>query len=99
LVGSRDPYDIHLEKIFEAAAKNKKALEINASPSRLDLKDKYASMARDYGIPIVIDTDAHSIDELNDMEYGVITARRANLDKSQVLNTKTLPELEEWLRR
>jgi DNA polymerase (family X) len=56
-------------------------------------------MARDYRIPIVIDTDAHSIDELNDMEYGVITARRANLDKSQVLNTKTLPELEEWLRR
>ncbi len=99
IIGSRDPYDIHLEKVFEAAAKNKKALEINASPSRLDLKDEYAAMARDWGIPIVIDTDAHSVEELADMEYGVITGRRANLAKGQVLNAKTLPELESWLRR
>ncbi len=99
LVGKRDPYDIHLERVFEAAAQNKKALEINASPSRLDLKDKYASMARDWGIPVAIDTDAHSVEELADMEYGVITARRAALEKQDVLNTKSLPRFERWLER
>ncbi|HWJ03344.1 MAG TPA: DNA polymerase/3'-5' exonuclease PolX [Verrucomicrobiae bacterium] len=98
LVGRRDPYDLHLERVFEMAVKNNKALEINASPSRLDLKDKYASMARDYGIPIVIDTDAHSIEELADMEYGVMTARRAGLEKQEVLNTKSRQGLEHWLK-
>jgi len=99
LIMKRDPYDLHLERVFEQAAKNNKALEINASPSRLDLKDKHAAMARDLGIPIVIDTDAHSIEDLNDMEYGVMTARRAALEAGDVLNTKSLTEMEKWLKR
>ena len=99
LIGRREPYDLQLERVFEAAARNKKALEINASPSRLDLKDKYASMARDWGVPVVIDTDAHAVEELADMEYGVMTARRAALEKDNVLNTKPLDQFEKWLNR
>ncbi|MDA8441170.1 MAG: PHP domain-containing protein, partial [Peptococcaceae bacterium] len=99
LVGRRDPFDVDLAKVFEIAAKNKKALEINASPARLDLKDKYAAMARDWGVPIVIDTDAHDTEELDDMEYGVLTARRAGLARGDVLNTKSLSELEKWLNK
>ncbi len=99
LIGRREPYDLELERVFEAAARNKKAVEINSSPSRLDLKDKYAAMARDWGVPVVIDTDAHAVEELADMEYGVITARRAALEKEHVLNTKSLDQLEKWLKR
>lgn len=99
LISKREPFDLHLERVFAGAARNQKALEINASPSRLDLKDKYAALAKDFGIPIAIDTDAHSIEELADMEYGVMTARRGALEQGDVLNTKSLEELENWLHR
>lgn len=83
----RDAFDYDMEKILAAAARHGVAMECNAFPDRLDLKDTHLRMARDHGVKIVISTDAHSTTHLPHMKYGVRTARRAWLEPSHVLNT------------
>lgn len=87
LIGRRPEYAVDMRRIFEVARAEGKALEINASPDRLDLSDELArEAALEWGIPLVINTDAHSAGGLDDMHLGVQVARRAWLGKEHVLN-------------
>jgi DNA polymerase (family 10) len=98
LIGSREPYDVDLEAVFAAAREHGKALEINASPDRLDLSDVHARRAASLGIPIAISTDTHYLSELDHMARGVAVARRAWIGAGQVLNARPLDDLLAWAR-
>lgn len=97
LLGERAAYEVDLEAILAAARVAGIAIEINASPQRLDLSDLAARRAKELGIPIVISTDAHAIAQLDWMRFGVAVARRAWLTSSEVLNTRSAAELAAWL--
>lgn len=99
LLGERDPYAVDLERLFDAAAATQTGLEINASPDRLDLNDLQARRARDRGIKISINTDAHAPEHLGFFAYGIATARRAWLTAGDVINTWELDHLLRWLRQ
>jgi len=86
-IGSRDPSPFDVEKVCEAAAARGVAMEINASPARLDLSDVNARLARSKGCRFVIDTDAHAVAQLDLLQFGVFQARRAGLTKDDVWNT------------
>ena len=83
----RDAYPFDLDAVFKAAAKNRVAMELNAFPDRLDLCDVHLRMAKQHGVKIVINTDAHHTSHLEKMRYGVTQARRAWLTKDDILNT------------
>jgi DNA polymerase (family 10) len=89
LINRREAMPLDIETVAREAARTGTALEINASTYRLDLKDQHARLARDLGAKICIDTDAHSVEQLDQMPFGVITARRAGLLRDDVLNTRT----------
>ena len=97
-LGSREPYDVDLEAVFEAARRHGKAVEINASPERLDLADIHARRAASLGVPIAISTDAHYLRELDQVDLGLGVARRAWIEPGQVLNARPLDELLAWAR-
>ncbi|MBI2882742.1 MAG: DNA polymerase/3'-5' exonuclease PolX [Candidatus Methylomirabilis oxyfera] len=99
LIGERDPYDVDLEAVFATARQYGKALEINAQPSRLDLNDHHARRAKELGITLAISTDTHSLDQLDNMSLGVAVARRAWLEKSDVINTRPLDTLLTWAHK
>ena len=88
----RDAYPFDMDAVLKAAAKNRVAMELNAYPDRLDLNDVHLRMARDRGVKIVINTDAHHTSHFEKIKYGILQARRAWLTPSNVLNT--LPEKE-----
>lgn len=96
-LGSRDAYAVNVERLIEAAGRTNTALEINASPQRLDLNDMHARMARERGVSLAISTDAHNRYQLSYMEYGVAIARRAWLEPKHVINTLPLKEFISWL--
>jgi len=83
----RDAYPYDMEAVLNAAAKNKLAMELNAYPDRLDLRDQHLRMAKERGVKIVINTDSHHTSHLEKIKYGVLQARRAWLTKDDVLNT------------
>jgi len=93
LWGVRDAYEIDFEKILKVCRDTNTALEINAFPQRLDLNDTYARMAKDVGVKLAIGTDAHNLDQMNNMDLGLAVARRGWLEKEDVLNTFTDEEL------
>jgi DNA polymerase (family 10) len=95
----REPSRVSVEKVIDAAAANGVALEINSQPYRLDIADSHARLARDRGVKIVINSDAHEIDALGFPRWGVLTARRAWLTKGDVLNTLPLAQFRKALRR
>ena len=97
LLNHREPYPVDLEQVFAAAKEHGKMLKLNAHPSRLDLNDVLCASAKHHGIPIIINTDAHSIDGLDVMKYGIKQARRAGLTKADVANTRTWPQLEKLI--
>jgi DNA polymerase (family 10) len=97
-VEARDPADVDMEALIKAAAQGHTALEINASPSRLDLNDLHARRARDLGVKISINSDAHRPHELNQMEYGVYVAQRAWLQPDDVINTWDVDRILAWVR-
>ncbi|MCF8095373.1 MAG: DNA polymerase/3'-5' exonuclease PolX [Desulfobacteraceae bacterium] len=99
LINTRDPMDIDLEKIIEAAHQRNVAIELNAQPDRLDLPHNYCKMAAEMGVKIALSTDAHSADNLDLMENGIIAARRGWLAKADIINTRPLPQLRKILRR
>jgi DNA polymerase (family 10) len=84
----REPYDLDVEAIFAAAAANGTMIEINGNPNRRDLSERHARLAAEAGVWIVINTDAHQIRTLDNMQYGVATARRAGLEAGQIANTR-----------
>jgi len=93
VLGQRDPYEVDMDRLVETAKRTNTALEINASPDRLDLSDTNARMAKERGVRLVISTDAHSRYELRFMEYGIAVARRAWVEPEDVLNTLPLKQL------
>jgi DNA polymerase (family 10) len=94
----REGFSYDMEAILDAAARHGVAVECNAAPERLDLKDTYLRMAKERGVPVVISTDAHTTSTLQFMHYGVQTARRGWLEKKDVLNTLPLEKLLAALR-
>jgi len=99
MLGRRKPYAVNVAGIIELAAETGTILEINASPDRLDLNDESVRIAKDLGVPVAINTDAHDPGRLGEMLYGVITARRGWLEPENVVNTWELPELLSKLKR
>jgi DNA polymerase (family 10) len=99
LLNKRAPIAVDLEAVFRAAQENDVALELNANPDRLDLNDVQVSRARELGVKIVINSDAHSVENLRFMRYGVDQARRGWLEKTHVLNTLTWAQFHKWLQR
>ena len=98
LMPEREPVAVDMEAIFQAAIRTGTMLEINASPSRLDLKDTHAYRARELGIKLVINTDAHSTEHLDFMRFGVGVARRGWCQAEDILNTKPLAEVLAYLK-
>jgi len=98
LLGEREAYPVDMEEVLSEAARLGKALEINAYPLRLDLSDTWARAAKNRGIPLAVSTDAHILDNLDFMAYGVSIARRGWLGPGNVLNTLPLPKLAASLR-
>ncbi len=94
LLNKREAYEVDLDAVFAAAAQHGKMLELNAHPMRLDLDDIACAAAKAHGIPIVIATDAHQTEGLDDMRYGILQARRGGLTKTDVANTLTWPQLK-----
>jgi DNA polymerase (family 10) len=99
LIGRREPYALDLEAVIEAAARTGTFLEINANPNRRDLPDHYARAAAEAGVPILIDSDAHGVDTLEKICFGVATARRGWLGPEQVANTRPWAELDKLRKR
>lgn len=97
LLGSRGGYQVDLEQIIAQAAATGTALEINSSPQRLDLADIYLPQARKEGVLLAVNTDAHSLVTMDDMEYGVTAARRGGLEARDVINTRPLEEVKALL--
>ncbi|MFO7821317.1 MAG: PHP domain-containing protein, partial [Lentisphaeria bacterium] len=95
--GRRDPMQFNVDKVFKACSENNVCLEINAQPERLDLLDVYCRKAKDAGVKIVINTDAHTTDDLDFMEFGVGIARRGWLEKSDIANSMTAKQLGNYL--
>ena len=98
LIGSREPVPFAVERIAEAAAAAGVAMEINASPDRLDLSDVHARLARERGCRFVLNTDAHSAAQFDQIRFGVFQARRAGLTAADVLNTLPLDEFRAAIR-
>jgi DNA polymerase (family 10) len=99
LLGEREPVAVDLEAVFRAAIKYNKALEINAMPSRLDLKDIHIYRARELGVKLVIGTDSHRTDHLKLMRFGIGIARRGWCQAKDILNTKSTKEMLASLRK
>ncbi|MDI6771098.1 MAG: DNA polymerase/3'-5' exonuclease PolX [bacterium] len=97
LLGARDPYEVDIEAVVDAAVRTGTALEINAAPERLDLKDTDVRLARERGARLAIGTDAHSCAQLRYMPLGVGTARRGWVEAREVINTLPLASLREVL--
>lgn len=98
LINRRPAYDVDIEAVIEAAARTGTFLEINANPWRLDLDDRHAAAAKRAGVKLVISTDAHSTRGLDVMRCGILQARRAGLEASDIANTRTLPQLKKLMR-
>jgi DNA polymerase (family 10) len=94
LIDRRGPYELDLERVVEAAARTGTFLEINANPDRRDLSDVNARYAAEAGVTLVIDSDAHGVETLANVRYGVATARRAWLGPERVANTRSWEDLE-----
>jgi DNA polymerase (family 10) len=97
ILGVRDPYGVDMERVMDAALANGVAMEINAYPDRLDLNEGYARRAKDRGIPISVNPDAHRPEHLGLLRYGIGQARRAWLEAEEVINTWPLDRLTRWL--
>jgi len=99
LIGRREPYGIDVEAVAEAAARNGTMIEINGNPNRRDLSEQHARLARDAGVTIVLNTDAHGVETLNNMSYAVATARRAWLGPADIANTRGWADFKRLTKR
>ena len=98
-IGRRPPVEVDFGELFRACARTGTALEINASPQRLDLPSDHIRAARDAGVRFAIDSDAHSVSDLANMPYGTGTAQRGWLTPDDVINTWPLDRLRAFLRK
>jgi DNA polymerase (family X) len=95
----REPVKFDVGRVMDAAARAGVALEINSNVERLDLSDIFARLARDRGVPLVINTDSHNRNEFQRLDWGITVARRAWLTAADVLNTRAVDEFRARLRR
>jgi DNA polymerase (family 10) len=99
LLGKREPYPVDMSEVIKAARDHGVMLEINAQPDRLDLNDVYIQMAREAGVKLVINTDAHRTQELGCMRYGVDQARRGRCEAKDIANTCHLATFRKLLQK
>jgi DNA polymerase (family 10) len=99
LINKRPPVEYDLDEIFKAAARTGTALEVNAYPDRLDLRDEHILWAKRHGVKFAVDTDSHATTHLDLMRYGVATAQRGWLTKDDVINAWPLGRLRTFLRK
>ena len=97
-IGERRPIEADFEAIFRAAADTGTAMEINSNPERLDLKDSHVYRARELGVPLVIDTDAHTTEAMGNLRYGVAIARRGWCEARHILNTMSAANFLAYLK-
>jgi len=97
IIGRRKPFDLDMEKIFDAARDTNTYLEINSFPDRLDLNDVHSKLAKERGVKFVIGTDSHSVKDFQFIRFGISTARRGWLEKRDILNACPLKEIEKIL--
>ena len=94
LWGAREPYEVDIEEILKVCRDTDTVLEVNSFPQRLDLNDINCRMAKDFGVRIAINTDAHIAKQLRTMKFGVAVARRGWLEKKDVINTLSFKDLK-----
>jgi DNA polymerase (family 10) len=99
LIGEREPTAVDMEAVFKAVLKYKKALEINAMPSRLDLKDIHIHRARELGVMLAIGTDSHIAGQLKLMRFGIGIARRGWCEPKHILNCLSLEKVLAFFKR
>lgn len=99
LINERQPYELDLEKVMRAAKDSGCFLELNAHPDRLDLTDDNCLLAKEIGLKLAISTDAHSINGLDLMRFGIGQARRGWIEASDVINTRPLNQLKKLINR
>ena len=99
LINRREGLAPDMNKLFERAAERGVAFEVNANSYRLDLRDHHARLALEHGVKLSINTDAHGPADLDQLRYGVLTARRAGATKDQVINCWTKKQLADWIQR
>lgn len=98
LIDEREPYEVDMPRIIRKARQRRCFLEVNAHPERLDLTDTHCHMAKEEGVLLAINTDAHSTLDLENARFGVGQARRGWLEKTDVVNTRSWPELRKLLK-
>ncbi|MFP4403376.1 MAG: DNA polymerase/3'-5' exonuclease PolX [Candidatus Woesearchaeota archaeon] len=98
MIKKREPYNADYNKIFQVAADNNKLIEINSQPQRLDLNDDFIYRAKKKGVKFIINTDSHTKSNLNFIRFGIGQARRGQLKKSDVVNTKSFSQLKKVLK-
>jgi DNA polymerase (family 10) len=99
LIQKREPYDVDMDEIVRTAKETGTVLEVDAYPDRLDLKDEYIRKAVEAGVKLVIDSDAHSINHIRFLEFGIAQARRGWAKKKDVINTRPLKEFLRSLKQ
>ncbi len=99
LIGDRAPVELDMDPIFKTALETGTALEIDAQPSRLDLKDSHIYRAREMGVRLVIDSDSHAVEQFDNLRLGVAISRRGWCEAKDILNTKPLKEFKALLSR
>lgn len=99
LINRREPYAVNMEKVFHAAREHGTAMEINSHPYRLDLNDIHCRQAIEAGLSLAISTDSHNGEQMENIIYGVNTARRGWIEASSVINTKSIGELRKFLKK
>ncbi len=99
LIQQREPYDVDMPRIIREAGRRGCFLELNSQPERLDLFDTYCQMAKEEGVLISVNSDAHSTFNFNNLCFGIGQARRGWLEKEHVLNTRPLSELRPLISR
>jgi len=97
LIGRREPFDLNIEIISDAARDTNTQLEINSFPDRLDLNDFHTKIAKERGVKFVICTDSHNLNHFHFIRFGIATARRGWLEKKDVINTYSLDKFESFL--
>jgi len=98
LIGQRDEYQMDFDKILQVAKETGTILEINSSPSRLDLNGFYIRRAKEAGIKMIINTDSHQKEQLHLMEYGIAQARRGWAEKKDIINTNSVEKLLSYFK-
>ena len=98
-LGKREPYNLDFQEVCKAAAGENVCLEINAFPIRLDLNSANVYFARKMGVKFAVNTDAHNVDHMDYMRFGVGIARRGWLTKKDVLNTQTCEQVLKNLKK